>query len=66
MLAEDEAEQRALACAVRADQAMDLAGRQREIDISRDVQPAEALVELARFQKRHQAAPRLEKRTASL
>ncbi len=65
MFAEDEAEQGALARAIGTDQAMDFAGLQREVDIGRDMQSAEALVELARFQKRHQAAPRLERRAAS-
>src|SRR5262249_15782387 len=57
-LAKDQAEEGALAGPVRADQAMQLAGLQREIDIGRDMQPAEALVQAARFEKRHHTASR--------
>ena len=45
VLAEDQAEQRALAGTVRADQAMDFAGLEREVDRVGDVQAAEMLVE---------------------
>ena len=44
------------------DQAMQLAGRNREIDVGRYLQAAEALVELPGFEQRHQAPARLNMR----
>ena len=64
MLAQDEPKQRALAGAVRADQAMDLAGLEREVHGVSDVQATEMLVQLAQFEQRHQPALRA-KRAAS-
>ena len=64
VLAEDQAEQRALAGAIRTDQAMDFAGFEREVDRVGDVQAAEMLVEPVKFQERHQASPLL-RRAAS-
>ncbi len=49
-------EQRALAGAVRTDQAMDLANLQREVDSVGDVQAAKMLVQLAKLEQRHQLA----------
>ena len=49
VLAEDQPEQRALAGAVRTDQAMDFAGFEREVDVVGDVQAAEMLVEPVKF-----------------
>src|SRR3954466_4142564 len=59
MLAEDQTKQRALAGAVRSDQAMDLARLQRKVDRIGDVQAAEMLVQRAAFQQRHQGNSRL-------
>src|SRR5579871_2212993 len=47
ILAEDQAEERALACAVRSDQAVKLAGLEHKVDVGGDLEAAEALVELA-------------------
>src|SRR6266852_4466695 len=55
MLAQDQAEQGALAGAVRPDQAMNLAVVEREIDVGRNVQAAKMLVETAGFENGHQA-----------
>src|SRR5882757_5901233 len=59
MFAEDQPEQRALAGAVRTDQAMDLALFEREVDRVGDVQPAKMLVEAFEFEQRHQRLPSL-------
>ena len=64
VLAEDQAEQRALAGTVRTDQAVDFAGFQREVDRVGDVQATEVLVEPVKFEERHQASP-LPRRAAS-
>ena len=64
VLAEDQTEQRALAGAVRTDQAVDLTGFEREVDRVGDVQTTEVLVQLAKFEQRHQSSPRL-RRAAS-
>src|SRR6202171_3738921 len=53
MLAQDQAEQRALAGAVRPDQAMNLALVERKIDVGRNVQGGKVLVERGRFRKWH-------------
>src|ERR1700716_959277 len=68
MLAQDQAEQRALGGAVRPDQAMKLAVVERKIDVGRNVQATKMLVETAGFENGHQAdslEPRLS-RPASL
>src|SRR5260221_5231507 len=57
VLSQNQPEQRALAGAVGADQAMDFAGFEREIDRVGDVQAAEMLVQTAKFEERHQASP---------
>src|SRR3981189_1383144 len=57
VLAEDQAEQGALAGAVRPDQAMYLAVVERKIDVCRNVQAAKMLVETAGFENGHQARP---------
>src|SRR5258706_3682874 len=55
MLAQDQAEQRALAGAVWSDQAMNLAILKRKIDVGCDVQAAQMFVETAGFENGHQA-----------
>ncbi len=57
VFAEDQPEQRALAGAVRADQAMDFTGFEFEVDRIGDVQAAEMLVQTAQFEQRHQTPP---------
>src|SRR6476661_179370 len=53
ILAEDQAKERALACAVRPDQAVKLARLEHKVDVSGDLEAAEALVELASLEERH-------------
>src|ERR1700687_2165470 len=55
MLAQDQAEQGALAGAVRPDQAMKFAVVERKIDVCCNVQAATMLIETARFENGHQA-----------
>ena len=55
IFAEDQAEERALACAVRADQAVKLARLEHKVDVGGDLEAAEALVELAGLEQRHHA-----------
>ena len=66
ILAEDQAEERALACAVRADQAVKLAGLERKVDVGGDLEAAEALVELAGLEERHHAVSRARRRNEPL
>ena len=58
ILAEDQAEERALARAVRPDQAVKLARLEHKVDVGGDLEAAEALVELARLEERHHAVSR--------
>ena len=54
MLAKQQAKQSTLAGAIGADQAVQLALFQREVDVRGDVQPAKVLVEVMGFEQRHQ------------
>ena len=60
----DQAEERTLARAVRADQAVKLARRQSKVDIGGDLEAAESLVELARLEQRRHRASRAPRRSS--
>src|SRR6202453_5160702 len=62
IFAEDQAEERTLACAVRTDQAVKLARLEDTVDVGGDLEAAEALVELAGLEERHHAGSRAPRR----
>src|SRR3984885_611793 len=62
IFAEDQAEERTLACAVRTDQAVKLARLEDKVDVGGDLEAAEALVELAGLEERHHAGSRAPRR----
>src|ERR1700722_1242700 len=64
ILAKDQAEERALACAVRSDQAVKLARLKHKVHVRGDLEAAEALVELAGLEERHHAGSRAPRRNS--